>query len=119
MFVPNSLFIADAESCAPTLATFGVGTNIKSIPLTSKHHWGDGSKVDPPPYTKIKVNRIDLIVVPTPKLHQVGGHFLVLAPNRQINSEFEVQTLVLMSIFTCCVGTEIVCTRRINGMYNQ
>ena len=33
--------------CALNLATctFGVGTTIKSIPLTSKHHWGDSYKV--------------------------------------------------------------------------
>ena len=91
MFVPQTHYLfgdshADTKKCPPTWCNFGVQTNIKSIPLTSKHHWGDGSKVDPPPHTKTKVNRIDLIFVPTPKLHKVGGHFLATAfesPNKQ------------------------------------
>ena len=69
MFVPQTHYLfGDSHADAEIWATFGVGTNIKSIPLTSKHHWGDGSKVDPPPHTKTKVNRIDLIFVPTPKV---------------------------------------------------
>ena len=50
-----------------TLATFGVQTNIKSIPLTFKHRSVRSSNLELPLYTKGKVNRIDLIVVRTPK----------------------------------------------------
>ena len=53
--------IADADNCPQNLATFGVGTNVKSIPLTSKHHWGGSSNLELPGHTNIKVNRIDLI----------------------------------------------------------
>ena len=46
-----------------TLATFGVRTNIKSIPLTFKHRSVRSSNLELPLYTKEKVNRIDLIFV--------------------------------------------------------
>ena len=88
MFVPQTHYLfgdshADAEICALTWATFGVGTNIKSIPLTSKHHWGDSLSLKLSPHTKIKVNRIDLIFVPTPKFHKFSAQ---IPSNRQINS---------------------------------
>ena len=60
-------------NCAQNLATFGVGTTIKSIPLTSTHHWDGSSNLELPPHIKRKVNRIDLIVVPTPKVAKFWG----------------------------------------------
>ena len=59
---------ADADNCPQNLATFGGQTNIKSIPLTFKHRSVRSSNLELPLYTKEKVNRIDLIFVPTPKL---------------------------------------------------
>ena len=60
--------IADAENCPQNLATFGGQTTIKSILLMSKHRSVHRSKGDPPLHTMFKVNRIDLIVVCTPKV---------------------------------------------------
>ena len=77
---------AGADNCPQNLANFGVQTTIKSIPLTSKHHWGDSSYYELSPHTIIKVNRIDLIVVCTPKFPKVSGHFKRQHANRQINS---------------------------------
>ena len=59
--------IAGVDFCAQNLGNFGVGTTIKSILLTSKHRSVHRSNTDLQPYTMQKVNRIDLIVVPTPK----------------------------------------------------
>ena len=70
---------ADAEKCAQNLATFGGQTTIKSILLTSKQHYRGRSKGDPPLHTKIKVNRIDLIVVRTPKLAKFCGQISAAA----------------------------------------
>jgi hypothetical protein len=54
-------------NCAQNLATFGGQTTIKSILLTFCLVWGGSLRCKLPLYTKGKVNRIDLIVVPTPK----------------------------------------------------
>ena len=59
--------IADADNCPQNLATFGVGTNIKSILLTLKMVWGGSSRLELRTERCLDVNRIDLIVVPTPK----------------------------------------------------
>jgi hypothetical protein len=67
--------IADAEKCAQNLATFGVGTNIKSILLTFPLVWGGSLRCKLPLYTNRKVNRIDLIFVPTPKVAKFCAHF--------------------------------------------
>ena len=58
---------ADAEKCAQNLATFGVGTTIKSILLTFLLIWGGSSRLELPLQWCVDVNRIDLIFVPTPK----------------------------------------------------
>ena len=68
----GSVGATNAE-CPQNLATFGVGTNVKSIPLTSKHHWGGSSNLELPTHIKGKVNRIDLIFVPTPKVAKFCG----------------------------------------------
>ena len=76
---------ADAEICALNLATFGVGTNIKSILLTLNLVWGDSLRLKLSPQWCLDVNGIDLIVVCTPKFPKVGGHFLATAcesPNK-------------------------------------
>ena len=65
--------IADGNNCPQNLATFGVGTTIKSIPLTFTHHSSGSLHLKLPPHTKQKVNRIDLIVVPTPKVAKFWG----------------------------------------------
>jgi len=59
---------ADAEICALNLATFGVGTNIKSILLTLNLVWGDSLRLKLSPQWCLDVNGIDLIFVPTPKV---------------------------------------------------
>jgi hypothetical protein len=69
---------ADAEKCAQNLATFGVGTTIKSILLTFLLIWGGSSRLELPSQWCVDVNGIDLIVVPTPKVAkfcaQLGVH---------------------------------------------
>ena len=67
--------IADADNCPQNLATFGVGTNIKSILLTFLLIWGGRSDLDLPPQWCLDVNGIDLIVVCTPKLAKFCAHF--------------------------------------------
>ena len=89
------------RQCPQNLATFGVGTTIKSIPLTSTHHCSGSLHLKLPPHTKQKVNRIDLIVVPTPK---VAKFWALVAPTLATSEVKWVQILVLKSIFTCCVG---------------
>ena len=59
--------------CPQNLATFGVQTNIKSIPLTFKHRSVRSSNLELPLYTKEKVNRIDLIFVWPPKVAKFCG----------------------------------------------
>ena len=57
-----------APNCPQNLATFGVGTTIKSILLTFCLVWGGSLRCKLPLQWCVDVNGIDLIVVPTPKV---------------------------------------------------
>jgi len=65
--------IAGADNCPQNLGNFGVGTNIKSILLTFCLVCSGGSLFDLCTERCLKVNRIDLIFVPTPKFPKFCG----------------------------------------------
>ena len=78
---------ADAEKCAQNLATFGGQTTIKSILLTFSLVWGGSLRCKLPPYTKGKVNRINLIICLHTKVPQILWTIVgASTANRQINS---------------------------------
>ena len=76
---------ADAEFCPLNLATFGVGTTIKSILLTLLLVWGDSLRLKLSPQWCLDVSGIDLIVVCTPKFPKFSAQISATAcesPNK-------------------------------------
>ena len=72
--------IADVNNCPQNLATFGVQTTIKSILLTLDMVCSGGSPFDLCTERCLDINRIDLIVVCTPKVAKLCGHWAFVAP---------------------------------------